>query len=735
MTIISSNDTPPPITIQELAERIKINKERGHTVTLLIGAGCSVSGGVPSTSQMVDMIKDFYPLAYDRAVQSPQAPKGLYQECIHNLTRYQRHDLFARCVREAKINAAYMCIASLMKQGYVNRVMNVNFDDLIIRACAIEHIFPAVYDLTVAPSTADYASLHIAAIYYLHGQISGLLLRNTLDEVKEQSDVVRTCFDFDRDRDLWIVAGYSGKNDPIFTDHIAQAKQFQKGLYWLPYTPKEPEDDVRKTLFQSDKSAYLLEPSSADEFFYNLTLELEIPPPALIAAPFSYLSMLLNNFAEQRPLLDNEDRYSIDHIRKQVRGAAERNGEDPHRVLEAKDALALGRNDRVMEIWTVADAQSRDELKNTAGWACIHEGHRLREFAKRSAGAITKDLLRQAETKYEQAHKIWPDMHEAIHYSATTLAEMAALSTGAEQEELYKKAIQKYLQAFDLCKHDYRMLNDWAGILAEWAQQKPDQEGRKLNIEAIRKCKQALRINPDDDTALLHWGIALCGLADFHHGVKQQRYLERTANKYKRCMQINPGQYQAIHNWAIVYNKLALTKQGEEAERLWEKACDKFHEACSVQLDAYDSLVGWGNALDGLASLKDEDEAKKLLELACLRYREANWIHPDNPLTLGNWGIALLHQSLNSQGSKRLQLLREAYDHLNKAENFKPGFFAYNLACVAALRGYGKECREKLEASFQAGRLPTRSFIDQDPSFVSFHGQVWFNELLQKATP
>lgn len=55
---------------------------------------------------------------------------------MNELALSERRDLIARYVDTAKINWAHICIAQLMKYGYVDRVLTTNFDSLIVRACA-----------------------------------------------------------------------------------------------------------------------------------------------------------------------------------------------------------------------------------------------------------------------------------------------------------------------------------------------------------------------------------------------------------------------------------------------------------------------------------------------------------------------------------------------------------------------------------------------------------------------
>lgn len=54
-------------SVEEIAEVLQDMKSRGRSCSLLIGAGVSVAGGIPSAAGFVDIIKNRYRLAYARA--------------------------------------------------------------------------------------------------------------------------------------------------------------------------------------------------------------------------------------------------------------------------------------------------------------------------------------------------------------------------------------------------------------------------------------------------------------------------------------------------------------------------------------------------------------------------------------------------------------------------------------------------------------------------------------------
>ncbi|MGB5457664.1 MAG: hypothetical protein WBO18_17065, partial [Gammaproteobacteria bacterium] len=77
-------------SIDEVKETLQNAKSRGRGCALLIGAGCSVKAGIPAAADFVDIIKDEYKLAYQRA------PEKTYPKCMGELLLSERRDLIAQ---------------------------------------------------------------------------------------------------------------------------------------------------------------------------------------------------------------------------------------------------------------------------------------------------------------------------------------------------------------------------------------------------------------------------------------------------------------------------------------------------------------------------------------------------------------------------------------------------------------------------------------------------------------
>jgi hypothetical protein len=217
-------------TWRGLANRL-IGKDQ--PVALLWGAGCSFQAGIPLARGVINEISKQYPTAYNRAKAKVPAA-GLeelpdYAGVIAELSAGERRDLIRRLVAPAKINWSHLLLAELMSRQYVQRIFTTNFDPLIARACALLNVNVAIYDLAASPSYIDEAVVD-PAVFYLHGQHHGFFQANIRPETQAQAEAAAKLFQ-SAHRYIWIVVGYSGKNDLLF-DAFINSGSFNPGLYW-----------------------------------------------------------------------------------------------------------------------------------------------------------------------------------------------------------------------------------------------------------------------------------------------------------------------------------------------------------------------------------------------------------------------------------------------------------------------------------------------------------------------
>lgn len=681
--------------VDDVVQALRRAKDKGTGATLLIGAGCSVKAGIPLAGGFVDEIGRSFPLEFARA-------KGkTYAHCMRELLYGDRRDLIAGYVDNAKINWAHVCIAALMKAGYVDRVLTTNFDNLVVRACALLGEFPAVYDLA-ASKVFNAADIPAKAVFYLHGQHTGFVLRNTPEEVGEQSQTLGPVFDNNGLRRTWIVAGYSGLNDPVF-EHLAAVRRFDYGLYWVGYRDQEPPDHVRSRLLSGDKAAFHVGGHDADSFFVTLAQRLEVFPPQFVGDPFNYLQGVLETLSpytlpgeavEKDVTLDARERIRA-ALETEAGGrapapesAAEDSGGEPgplrSRIL--KEFMA-GHNDRVIAITGSSDEVLPDEVADLVAWSYTLLGNGLLGQARAQAGGAADRLYAEAVDKYREAIRVGPDKHEVLY--------------------------------------------NWGNALSHWAKTKHGKEADRLYAEAVDRYREALRIKPDKHEALNNWGDALSHWAEAKDEEGADRLYAEAVEKYREANRVRPDQHEVLTNWSAALSDWAKRKEGPEADRLFREAVEKCREALRIIQDGHDALYNWGTTLSDWAKRKQGPEADRLYSEAAEKYREALRAKPDKHQALTNWGGALMDWARHKEGKEASRLYREAEDLFRLAEAIVPGEGAYNLGCLFALQQDVARAREWLERSRECGRLPPRSLLLDDEDLESVRATPWFHALLE----
>lgn len=270
---------------RDVAECLRNAKERGQPCSILVGAGCSSSAGIPLAQGFVDEVRTHFPASYERAKDKA------YPAIMAELGDGPRYHLIAKITERARINWAHLQLAWLMANGYVGRVLTTNFDNLVVRACSLFGLHPAVYDLAAAPRFTP-SLVYDPAVFYLHGQYRGFIQLHRKREVLRNAKKLRSPFEDATVRRPWIVVGYSGENDPVF-ENLAAIPKFLFDLYWVSYNFQDPSPAVASRLLTQGRQAYLVRARDADRFFIDLCRELGIEAPPFITDPFLHsLNML-----------------------------------------------------------------------------------------------------------------------------------------------------------------------------------------------------------------------------------------------------------------------------------------------------------------------------------------------------------------------------------------------------------------------------------------------------------
>lgn len=411
--------------LKHLAASLKDAKDAGGAI-LLVGAGISVSAGIPPAQKLMQIAIENFP-NYFTEIEQKLAQEDLsqlqYNDIMTKLSNVKRKELFKwfiegnkeKGIKKAKLNFAHIAIAELLKQGYFSRILTVNFDPLLIHACYMVGMypFPAIYDLG-AMGKVNAELLHDPSIVYLNGQHVGFVQRNTTDQLEAHKETLTQIVRSTGCSKTWVVAGYSGENDPLM-DALNELRPYNNWLYWLEYNAQVLQKESHQFL-ENDEECKIIYECDADESFLAIATLLNCSLD-FIEHPYKELKLYLKeiNFETAKKL---QNRYTS-KINSYITILESQNVKEQFNYANEADALLAYLDDLIGQ---------KDQLPNT-------ENNKLKN-------------LKIIEI-CEKLATIIPDHDATYWYWGDALFEMAKLNTIEKStlliqaEEKYKLSIEK----------------------------------------------------------------------------------------------------------------------------------------------------------------------------------------------------------------------------------------------------------------------------------------------------
>jgi NAD-dependent SIR2 family protein deacetylase len=259
-------DTPnlTEMTLPEFAREFPLRAPR---LNLLIGAGASVSSGVPSAADLVWEFKRQI-FATESGVHPSAVGMQVIPEVRESLDRFfagkagsptpgatdEYSHYFEKAYPDAEVRRrfidkrldgaqpahGYICLAALMKQGRLRIVWTTNFEDLSERAYSL--VAEGKAASVVGRDTTQRMALllrdeRFPIVVKLHGDFRYDALRNTSSEIAAcdaelRGQLVEVCRNYGL-----VVVGYSGRDNSVM-DALTQAlddhgvNAFPEGMFW-----------------------------------------------------------------------------------------------------------------------------------------------------------------------------------------------------------------------------------------------------------------------------------------------------------------------------------------------------------------------------------------------------------------------------------------------------------------------------------------------------------------------
>ena len=570
------------IGIKHLAYLIKQAKDaRLPQPIFFLGAGASRTGKIPSASEIVEYILANFsdnPFIIDLLEE-----KRTYANLMDCLSPAQRDSLLKKYIDEAKINVTHLYLAQLIKEGYSDYVLTVNFDNLMLRALALYNIYPATYDMAILKDLTT-TKIKEKSVVYLHGQSHGLWLLNTKEEMEKVRNTVPRIFDSIKDGRPWVFIGYSGE-DPIF-EHIQKLGRFDNGLYWVTYKNNMPNENVHNFLCTANTNAFLIKGFDSDSFMIKLNKELELPQPEIIDKPFSALSELLNGIVD----IEEEDDF---------KGVKEKLAIANKQVDEAIELFEKGNKKSANVINKNTDIDLlRKEIIDLIISETYDEG-KIADIEKRTTKFENKDIVELLSVLYSQ----W----------GANLGTLAESKEGEASDALFQQAFDKYEKVISIKPDSYNVYLYWGGNLVNLAKKKESDISEVLYQQAFEKFDKAVSIKPDRYEAYVNWGADLTNFAKKKDGADSDILYQLAIEKYEKAILLKPNDHEAYYSYGSCLMNLAHRKEGETAETLYQQALEKCQKARELGGKVYNLACLYalkGNKKEALMYL-DESLDKK----------------------------------------------------------------------------------------------------------------------------
>lgn len=327
-----------------------------------------------------------------------------------------------------------------------------------------------------------------------------------------------------------------------------------------------------------------------------------------------------------------------------------------------------------------------------------------------------------------------------------TSIQEAAKEVEASKESTFAEQLRARAINADLDEDYEKARHYWAALTQElpddaqawmslgFALQKLAGTPPKLAIDLLKSAglayEKALLLEPQSNWAANNWGNALSdeAITVAYTDLPAARLLWQQAyERYARALAIKPDMHDAASNWGCaLYDEAAAVANTDlpTARLLWHQAYDRYAQALTIKPDKHDAANNWGVALskEAIAIANCDLAAARLLWLQAYdRYAQALAIKPDKHEAANNWSNSLLreYQAIKeTEPDRAVNLLAMAEEKCHLAEKLHPGLGAYNIACIAALRGKTQDCIFWLEADHQSESPQTAAHIRIDPDLT-----------------
>lgn len=679
--------------IEEFVRRFKkLIEYNDAKFCFFLGAGCSVSSGIPTATTLVDNVwlprlkeietgskENFNAWLNERFPgYNKSNASQFYGEIIQNVfpSPKERQQEIERLVSGKDPGFGYAVLAQLMAEKcgeHCNIVLTTNFDDMV--ADALYFYTNKKPIVIVHESLASFVKISDTRplVIKLHGD-SKLSPRNIIEETKEVKDEIRNVMKNLFSEVGLIFIGYGGNDKGIsdlFQEIATDESSFQWGIYWIGQ--KFPENHMGE--FLASKNAIWVYHKDFDELMLLIKEEFGLKPPS--KQRFEYLFKVYDDTVQRlstkissKP--NSEDKKTLEKaIEKASQGfkswlsveleAIKYKNIDPEKTEKIyqnginqflNSYQLLGRyanflmnvrhnNDKAEEMYKKALDLEPNSADNLASYANF--------LAK------VRHNNDEAEKFYQKALEIEPDNANNLRHYADFLCEVSKDYEKAEY--IYRKAMEidpedaYYVEIYAdfLC----RVLKDYnkAEEAYKKAMETEPENAYYIGIYANFLCdilkdydkaeeiySIAMETDPDNTNNLESYAIFLKDI---------RKDYEKTEEMYKKALKTEPDNTDFLGNYAIFL---------KDVRKDYEKAGEMYRKILDIEPENIYYIEIYANFLKDVS--QNNDEAEEL-------YKKALKIEPNNVDFLGNYANFLTDNLKNHNKAEEMYKKALEIDPLN----------------------------------------------------------------------
>ncbi|MEJ2898850.1 SIR2 family protein [Acinetobacter sp. NS-4] len=635
-------------SVKDIAKIIRDSKKQGTPLVVFTGAGCSKSAGMPLANELISEINKRFK-GHLKSLNDEQRKD--YGACMSQLVPSEQKNLIEKHIKKSKINWAHIALSSLLKNGYLGKVLTFNFDNILNRACSLDNFYPPTYDLKVL-SEEYFSAIPNQSIIHLHGQWSGFQLANSDIDTEKQAEKLKTFIKNTINNSPTLFIGYSGGADAFFK-LVEENFIGQHRLFWIDYS-KEPNNNVKEFIEINPNHRNFIGEQDADRFLLELAIELKCFPTELFKDPIKHLKGVCE-VVNQFPLPTSDSEIDILEDTKKTLAIADANKPTITiiklvELLHAKKFEAVINQVKNLDLSIkpitkiIASAYLGKSLtflnKNESQFnTFFNKAIELEPNFYQAYSQVAYQLMLSDEREriqkslsfYEKCFDINSNIKDVTIIGRYALA-LTKFAAHHYSEDLYEKSFKLFENALKIEPDNIYTLCAYAISLRKLAIYKQN-EGLFLN--ALEQIEKAIKISPNDYLCLIENANILYHLAKIN---KKNIYIRRTLELYNKVLQLKPNHLDTINSYANAlyeFSKIATT----DSNQYLEESIELLEKSLELEPENITTIINYSASLISIAKLQsDENRIKKSINYCKIELVS----HPENINLIVNYGAAQL---------------------------------------------------------------------------------------------